>query len=153
MHVPLLAIAEISRPKLVSVAVQAGWSLNWSQIPKTGFLLMSLIYEPLHDKTNKMTCTPNKDSDQPGYPPSLISLAVRSKGSQGPQAFFMRTAKTLIRLRNDINTLASYDRHNWAILIRDPVDVTTLLLDQTGRIPRSLGACQCFRGFRVDWRG
>ena len=72
MHVPLLAIAEISRPKLVSEAEQACWSLNWSQTPKTGFLLMSLIYEPLHDKTNKMTCAPNKDSDQPGHPPSLI---------------------------------------------------------------------------------
>ena len=110
MHEPLLVIAEISRPKLVSVAEQAGWSLNWSQTPKTGFLLMSLIYELLHDKTNNITCTPNKDSDQPRHPPSLISLAVRSKGSQGSQAF-MRTAKTLIRLRNGINTLSSYDRH------------------------------------------
>ena len=27
MHAPLLAIAEISRPKLISVAEQAGWSL------------------------------------------------------------------------------------------------------------------------------
>ena len=30
-------------------------------------------YEPPHDKTNKMTA-PNEDSDQPGHPPSLISL-------------------------------------------------------------------------------
>ena len=29
-------------------------------------------YEPQHDKTNKMTCAPSKDSDQPGHPPSLI---------------------------------------------------------------------------------
>ena len=25
-------------------------------------------------KTNKMSCAPNEDSDQPGHPPSLISL-------------------------------------------------------------------------------
>ena len=24
--------------------------------------------EPLHDKTNKMTCAPSKDADQPGHP-------------------------------------------------------------------------------------
>ena len=35
----LLAIAEISRPKLVSVAEQAGLSLNWSQTPKAGFVV------------------------------------------------------------------------------------------------------------------
>ena len=32
------------------------------------------IYKPLHDKTNKMTCAPSEDSDQPGHPPSLISV-------------------------------------------------------------------------------
>ena len=25
-----------------------------------------------HDKTNKMTCVPSEDSDQPGHPPNLI---------------------------------------------------------------------------------
>ena len=30
------------------------------------------IFEPSHDKTNKMTCAPSEDSDQPGHPPSLI---------------------------------------------------------------------------------
>ena len=36
--------------------------------------------EPPHDKTNKMACAPSEDSDQPGYPPSLIRvLAVRMK--------------------------------------------------------------------------
>ena len=36
------------------------------------------IFEPPHDKTNKMTVT-SEDSDQPGHPRSLISvLAVRS---------------------------------------------------------------------------
>ena len=31
-------------------------------------------FEPTHDKTNKTTCAPSKDSDQPGHPSSLISL-------------------------------------------------------------------------------
>ena len=83
--IPLLAIAEISRPKLVSVAEQAGLSLNWSQTLKTCFLLTWLVYGPPHDKTNKMTCAPSEDSDQPGHPPSLIRVfAVRSKGIKGP---------------------------------------------------------------------
>ena len=37
--IPLLAIAEISRPYLVSLAEQAGLSLTWSKIPKKGFLV------------------------------------------------------------------------------------------------------------------
>ena len=38
--------------------------------------------EPPCDKTSKMVCEPNEDSDQPGYPPSLIRVfAVRSMGS------------------------------------------------------------------------
>ena len=31
-----------------------------------------IMYESLNDKTNKMACTPSKDSDQPGHPSSLI---------------------------------------------------------------------------------
>ena len=39
------------------------------------------IYEPPRDKTNEMICAPSEDSDQPGYPPSLIRVfAVRSVG-------------------------------------------------------------------------
>ena len=30
------------------------------------------VSEPLHDKTNKITCAPNEDSDQPEHPPRLI---------------------------------------------------------------------------------
>ena len=38
------------------------------------------LNEPVHDKTNKMTCAPSEDSDQPGHPPSLIRVvAVRVK--------------------------------------------------------------------------
>ena len=81
----LYLLAEISRP-LVSVAEQAGLSLNWSQTPKTGFVMTWLIYEPPHDKTIKMTCARSEDSDQPGHPRSLIRVfAVGSKASQGPK--------------------------------------------------------------------
>ena len=35
-----------------------------------------------HDKTNEMACVPSEDSDQPGHPPSLISVfTVHSVGS------------------------------------------------------------------------
>ena len=65
--ISVLAITEISRLLLVSVVEQAGLSLNWSQTPKTGFLMMRLkcdawcnsspeqqvlvLYEPRHEKT------------------------------------------------------------------------------------------------------
>ena len=42
-------------------------------------------FEPLHNKTNRMTFVPSEDSDPPGHPPSLIRVfAVRSMGSLGP---------------------------------------------------------------------
>ena len=31
------------------------------------FIRLFLLYEPYHDKTNKMTCAPSEDSDQPGH--------------------------------------------------------------------------------------
>ena len=41
--------------------------------------------EPHHYKTNKMILATSEDSDQPGYPPSLIRVfAVHSMGSGGP---------------------------------------------------------------------
>ena len=45
---------------------------------------VNIINEPLHDKTNKMTFVPSKDSDQPGQPPSLISLHCPHEDSLGP---------------------------------------------------------------------
>ena len=54
--IPRLAIAEISRPKLVSVAEQAGLGLNLSQTLKKDFLVTWRVYGPPHDKTNKMAC-------------------------------------------------------------------------------------------------
>ena len=41
--IPVLAIPKISVFKLVSVAVQAGLSLTWSETPMAGFLVMSQI--------------------------------------------------------------------------------------------------------------
>ena len=32
------------------------------------------IFGPQHDKTNKMTCAPSEDSDQPGHLPSLVRV-------------------------------------------------------------------------------
>ena len=34
--------------------------------------MASIKIEPVHDKTNKMTCAPSDNSDQPGHRPSLI---------------------------------------------------------------------------------
>ena len=36
-------------------------------------------FEPKHDKTNKMTCVPSEDSDQPGHLSSLRVFAIRLK--------------------------------------------------------------------------
>ena len=44
-----------------------------ARILKEG-LLRFLIFEPPHDKTNKMACASSEDSDQPGHPPSLIRV-------------------------------------------------------------------------------
>ena len=47
---------------------------------------MEITFEPAHDKPYKIACAPSEDSDQPGHPPSLISVfAVRSMGSSGPK--------------------------------------------------------------------
>ena len=54
-----------------------------------GGLLINTVrrqYEPLHDKTNKMSCVSSEDSGQPTHPP-MIKIWVTK-----------RTAKTLIRL-------------------------------------------------------
>ena len=38
------------------------------------FYATATISELPHDKTNKMTCAPSEDLDQPGNPPSLIRV-------------------------------------------------------------------------------
>ena len=42
------------------------------------------IFEPEHDKSNKITCTPSEDSDQPGHLASLSSLCCPHEESLGP---------------------------------------------------------------------
>ena len=37
-------------------------------------IVVHIIYEPLHDKTNKMICAPSEDSNQPGHQLSLIRV-------------------------------------------------------------------------------
>ena len=54
--IPLLAIDEISRPKLLSSAEQAGLSLNWSQTPKTGFLPTWLSYYTCNNTVMALEC-------------------------------------------------------------------------------------------------
>ena len=41
---------------------------------KTRYGRSALLFEPPHDKTNKVACAPIKDSDQPGHPTSLIRV-------------------------------------------------------------------------------
>ena len=48
------------------------------------FFIPININEPPHDKTNKVACAPSKNSDQPGHPPSLISLRCPHEESLGP---------------------------------------------------------------------
>ena len=51
-------------------------------LPVGSTLVVSPTYEPQHYKTNKMTCAPSEDSDQPGHQSSLIRVfAVRTMGS------------------------------------------------------------------------
>ena len=67
--------------------------------------MFSRRQEPPHDKTNKMTCAPSEDSDQPGHrpvwPESSLSWSESSLSAWknlGPLLPSERTAKTLIRL-------------------------------------------------------
>ena len=60
--------------------------------------LKNLPFEPPYDKTNKMSCAPSEDSDQPGHPPSLTSLRCPYEETFGPWIPNERTTKTLIRL-------------------------------------------------------
>ena len=55
-------------------------------LSKYPLLFVKSIFELPRDKTNKTTCAPTEDSDQPDHPPCLIGVfAEHSKGSQGPK--------------------------------------------------------------------
>ena len=66
-----------------ALAYGLGGVFSQMYVTLEGWLItVLLIFEPPHDKTNKMACEPSEDSDQPGHPPSLIRVfAVRSMGS------------------------------------------------------------------------
>ena len=45
---------------------------------------LQLLTETQQDKTNKMICAPSEDTDQPGRPPSPISLRYLHEEALGP---------------------------------------------------------------------
>ena len=54
--------------------------LRWAETGIRGIEVFTKTFEPVHVKTNEMTCAHSKDSDQPGHPPSVIRVsAVRMK--------------------------------------------------------------------------
>ena len=61
---------------------QADLNLRWTRMSEGTFSdVAAPIFEPAHDKTNKLACAPSEDSDQPGHPPSLIrAFAMRLMG-------------------------------------------------------------------------
>ena len=52
------------------------WSRSWSDAYGTHLKTLHATdtIEPPYDKTNKLPCAPSEDSDQPGHPPSLITV-------------------------------------------------------------------------------
>ena len=51
--------------------------------------------EPPHDKTNKMTCAPSEDSDQPGHPPSLIRVFAVCTKKAGVLSYLLSAQRRL----------------------------------------------------------
>ena len=87
--IPLLAIAEISTPYLVSLAEQVGLSLNWSQTPKTGFshAVAQII---LHLNTCATFVLPREDYNRP-YMFAWLSVELLSDAS-----YFFYIVKALL---------------------------------------------------------
>ena len=66
-----------------------------------------LSFEPEHDKTNKMTCAPIEDSDQPVHPNSLIRVCADAQAdmsllSAHSSSWFCHASKGQIVCRNDL---------------------------------------------------
>ena len=57
-----------------NVCLDQNKCLRVSALEKRGMVGSALLFEPSHDKTNKVACAPSKDSDQPGHPTSLIRV-------------------------------------------------------------------------------
>ena len=79
--------------------------------------------ESPHDKTNKMTCAPSEDSDQPGHPPILISHRCPHEESLdlGPAQLLQTIGPRadIQRLHNDFNKIKWCVKfsNEWAIFI------------------------------------
>ena len=61
-------------------------------------ILFSSLYEPPHDKTNKMACAPSEDSDQPGHPSSLIRVFAVGMKKAWVLSYPLSAQRRLIRL-------------------------------------------------------
>ena len=62
--------AEISAQVMVRRQITRSIYRIGSVVGIGSILVASPTYEPQHYKTNKMTCAPSEDSDQPGHQPS-----------------------------------------------------------------------------------
>ena len=60
--------------------------------------------EPPHDKTNKMTCVPSKDSDQPWHPPNLIRVCAVHMKKPWVLIYQMNTQRRLWSVQVDAQT-------------------------------------------------
>ena len=56
--IPVVAVYEFSRLKLVSEAEQANLSLTWLETPKTGFLMTRLILLKYHFHMSQLNLCP-----------------------------------------------------------------------------------------------
>ena len=71
----------IQKLKVCSIHLKSDVSFLWFSIYSVLEQKMNIIYEPQHDKTNKMVSAPSEVSDQPGHPPRLLrAFAVHSMG-------------------------------------------------------------------------
>ena len=101
--IPLLAIAEISRPYLVPSAEQTGLSLTWLKTPKTGFLVPWLNYKfAFHSSFSSAVCR----SSLILRSPFLIAKAV-----------LMSTSNS-ISAKSSLTTLSTDLLPKWSALIQ-----------------------------------
>ena len=101
--------------KEIIISFRKLWLLSLSQhsVSDIEIFWSALIFEPQHDKTNKMACASSEDSDQPGHSPSLIRV------------FAVRMKKTWA-----LNYPLSAQRRLWSDWMDKPKTL------QTGRMPR-----------------
>ena len=95
----LCKMPEIRTPFYIKINLSLAIVLCKNEFGLSLWHSLDILFEPHRDKTNKMTCAPSADSDQPGHPPSLIRVfTVRMKKAQVLSYPLSATSKTLIRL-------------------------------------------------------